>query len=185
MNNGKIYNGDQTGPNQNNYSVLLHTLAQILNSFSSSSPPQLRSNFETPQDQIKSDPFISELCTDSPTKMCKFINCLHIFCMHRCCHPDRDYPCSQRDEPSIECPALILEQTSDFLYCCGCYERMHGEIKAREKRGALVYREEERMMRIERDKRNWIPKGKVGIGKMDRRSAHLGKKCRERSDQKR
>lgn len=82
----------------------------------------------------------------------------------------------------MECPDLIVEETSDLMYCCNCYERMYWEIKAREKREALVYREEERMMRIERDRRNWIPKGKVGMGKMDRRCAHLSRKCREKRD---
>ena len=68
------------------------------------------------------------------------------------------------------------------MYCCSCYERMYLEIKAQEKRGALIYREEERMMRIERDRRNWIPKGKGKMGKMDRKGAYSGRNCRERRD---
>ncbi|KAF7514314.1 hypothetical protein GJ744_000084 [Endocarpon pusillum] len=96
--------------------------------------------------------------------------------MHKCCHPDPDYLCPQQDEPSFECPALILEEASDFIYCCSCYDRMDEEIRVQEKMVAL----EKRMMRMEQDKRNWVPKGKVKLGKMDRRSAHLSRKCREK-----
>ncbi len=50
------------------------------------------------------------------------------------------------------------------------------------KKGELKYREEKRMMRIERDKRNWIPKGKGKLEKKGGNNANWSRNCRERKD---
>lgn len=102
--------------------------------------------------------------------------------MHKCCHPDPYYICPDQGEPSMECRSIIIEETSDLFYCCNCYNRMYWEAKAREKRGELIYREEARMMRIERDKRNSISRKQGQVGKKGRDNANWRGNCRERKD---
>jgi hypothetical protein len=104
--------------------------------------------------------------------MCRYDVIFYPMCGCVYIRPDYHFICPRRLHPSLPCAGPVINLTRILGNCWRCVQRLIAEQRAEERAFDQQMRETAREVRIERDRRNKVGKGK---GKTDRNSSHWGR----------